>query len=251
MCPSGLQPEGQIGKPAVALEHRIVRDRLPSVRIDRHLLSVGSVAGNRRGDRPAVLLRTADHDRVVLAQCRMHGDLLRERAVRRVVLCDHQQSARVLVDAVDNARTDLAVDAGQAVPAVIHQRVDQRPAPVPRRGMHHHAARLVDHDDIRILVHHIERDVLGLNLDLSRLGQLDRNRVGFTDLVVLFERFSVLADRARFNQPLQRGARHVGKASAEHPIQTVSLLLGGNHNLLCHCSAPSFCSSSSLCSKIM
>ena len=44
------------------------------------------------------------------------------------------------------------------------QRVDQRAGPVAGGRMHHEALRLVDHDQVVVLVDDIERDVLGLRL---------------------------------------------------------------------------------------
>ena len=48
------------------------------------------------------------------------------------------------------------------VVAVVQQRVDQRAAGVAGRRVHDHARRLVDHDQVGVLVEDVERDVLGL-----------------------------------------------------------------------------------------
>jgi hypothetical protein len=43
---------------------------------------------------------------------------------------------------------------------MMQQRVDQRAVGITRRRMHHHAGRLVDHDQVLVLVGDDERDLL-------------------------------------------------------------------------------------------
>jgi hypothetical protein len=47
----------------------------------------------------------------------------------------------------------------------VQQRIHERPGEMPRRGMHHHARRLVDHEQVLILIHHFQWDVLQINED--------------------------------------------------------------------------------------
>ena len=60
---------------------------------------------------------------------------------------------------------------------MVQQRVHERALGRAGRGMHHHARGLVDHDEVVILVHHVERDGLRLHVALARLGQEDFNRI--------------------------------------------------------------------------
>lgn len=83
-----------------------------------------------------------------------------ERQVPRVVLCRDDEAGGVLVYAVDYARTPLSADAGEGVPAVVHQRVDKRAVGVARRWVYDHAARLVHDDYVPVLVNDVKRDVL-------------------------------------------------------------------------------------------
>ncbi len=101
----------------------------------------------------------------------MIGKGLRQRLVRAVRLGDDHDAAGVLVEAVDDARPLDAADARQAVAAMVDQRVDQRAGPVAGAGMHHQPGRLVDDDQLGILVEDVERDVLALGLRGLRLGQ--------------------------------------------------------------------------------
>ena len=73
---------------------------------------------------------------------------------------DHQQAARVAVEAVDDPRP---LDAGDPTPgravAVGQQRVDQRAAGMARRRMDDQPGRLVDDQQVVVLVDDAERDL--------------------------------------------------------------------------------------------
>lgn len=55
----------------------------------------------------------------------VHGELLRQRKMRLVVFCHYKQAAGVLVNAVHDAGTHFAVDAGEPARAVVQQCVHQ------------------------------------------------------------------------------------------------------------------------------
>ena len=57
-----------------------------------------------------------------------------------------------------------AADAGEAVAAMGEQRVDQRPVGIAGRRMDDEPRRLVDHDDVLVLVDDVERHRLRLGL---------------------------------------------------------------------------------------
>ena len=88
------------------------------------------------------------------------GELRRQAAMRAVVLGHDQQPARVLVEPVHDARPPHAADAGQAVAAMGDERVDQRAALMPGGRMHDEPGRLVDDDEVVVLVDDRERDRL-------------------------------------------------------------------------------------------
>lgn len=74
---------------------------------------------------------------------------------------------RNAVDAVTRSWAFLAAGTGEGVPAVVQQGVDQRAVRMARRRMHHHAHGLIHHDDVLILVDHVQRDILRDGLRLS------------------------------------------------------------------------------------
>src|SRR5258708_7475482 len=82
---------------------------------------------------------------------------------------------------MDDARPKLAADAAEIV-YVVQQRIHERAAAVAGGRVYDHPSRLVDHDDVRVLVKDREWKVFGRRgggsgirqVDLKRLSGLDR-----------------------------------------------------------------------------
>ena len=83
-----------------------------------------------------------------------------------VILGDHQQSAGILVDAMDDSRTDNAVDGRKPVFAVKHDRIDQRPRIVSYCRMDYHSLGFVHNQNIVIFIEDVQRDIFRTNLQL-------------------------------------------------------------------------------------
>ena len=96
--------------------------------------------------------------------------LLRKFLMRGIVLCHDKETAGVLVYTVDDAGPYLAVYTGERTFAVEQERVYKRAVRISRRRMNHHTLRLVYDEQIIVLIKDIERYVLGLCLNFSRLG---------------------------------------------------------------------------------
>ena len=103
-----------------------------------------------------------------------------------VSLKDYAGTAKkVSVYAVDYAGTLFPANAGERVAAVVQQGVHERAVRVAGRGVDDHAARFVDDDDVAVLIHHVERYVLGCELRLLRfVGEHDRYDVALPRAVV-------------------------------------------------------------------
>ncbi len=82
----------------------------------------------------------------------MVRELLRESAMGGVVLGDDDEAARILVEAMDDARPPDAPDSREAVAAMGDEGVDEGAAGMPRGGVDDEARRLVDDDEVVILV---------------------------------------------------------------------------------------------------
>ncbi len=61
------------------------------------------------------------------------------------------------------------------VAAVGEQGVDERAVLVAGRGVHDHAARLVDDDEVVVLIHHVQRQVLRYQLEGAASGSVTTN----------------------------------------------------------------------------
>ena len=106
------------------------------------------------------LAHTAAHDGLVYSRQTAVGKLRRQRKVCKVVFRDDQQAGRVLIYPVHDAWALFASDTGQRVAAMKHQSVYERSVRVAGRGVHDHAARFVYYQQVVILVHDVDRDIL-------------------------------------------------------------------------------------------
>lgn len=76
--------------------------------IDRHFLSIIRIAPDRCVYQSLILCRMTDHDSPINTVDRMYLDLFRNLDMRLIILTYDQRSGRILIDSVDNARTDLS-----------------------------------------------------------------------------------------------------------------------------------------------
>ena len=171
---AGLQTAFNPGIAGIPAEHGPVRDRGAAVLpVDGHFFPVdrvppdGSVYGAR------VLLQVPHGHRLVYSGQGVVLKLGGQGQVGFVVLGGDDQAGGVPVDAVDNARTQNAVDAGQAGSAVVEQGVDQGAVRMAGGGVDHHAHGLVHHDHVFVLVYHVQGDVLGL-ADYPEISHVQR-----------------------------------------------------------------------------
>ena len=88
---------------------------------------------------------------------------------------------------------------------MIKQRVDQCAVGIARRGMHHHALGLVDHQQIVILIDYLQRDILGKDRNRLRIVGDDRDDVLRFRLIILLHRLIADRDLALKNQAARGG----------------------------------------------
>src|SRR5436190_19540775 len=87
------------------------------------------------------------HEREIDFPHRARGKLLRQVAVRRIVLGHDKASARFLVEAMDDARAFPPADARE-ISAMGQERVDQGVLLMARSRMHHQTSRLVQDEKV-------------------------------------------------------------------------------------------------------
>ena len=142
----------------------------PGAAADGHALAVhgvagdGAVHGTGRGAGAA-----ADHGEVSFFRGAL-GELPGERGVGGIVFRDQDATAGVLVETVDDSRSQGVAARGDEA-AVVEDGVDQRALPVTRGGMDNEAGRLVQAEQVVVLVEDVERDVLGHGLHRRRRGR--------------------------------------------------------------------------------
>ena len=162
------------------------------------------------------------------------GELRAQPLMRAVVLGDDQKAGGVLVEPVHDARPLHAADAGERVAAMRDQRVDQCAGRMPGRRMHHEAARLVDDDEIVVLVDDIERDIFALRLRIVRRRHVDHDRVGGVDAVFgIADGPPADRDRAVENERFQPRARQALDPRRQHAIEARAGILGRRDDGLC------------------
>ncbi len=197
-------------------------------RPDRHALAVHGVAADRRVDLAAALGGHAEDERQVLLPHLAGGELRRQGAVRGVVLGDQDQARGPAVETVDDPGPQHAADAGEVADAV-QQGVHQGSAGGAGTGMDDEPGRLVDHEQVRVLVDDVERD--GLRLWLRRRCRRDVDG----DELPLAESRRRAGGRAveehvpLRDQPLQACPRERGQRAREPGVQALAerVVIGG------------------------
>src|SRR5271170_3709008 len=112
---------------AESLDDAIARARLFTLSAqDRHAFAIERAAPDVAFDKPVARTRGAPYDGVIGAFDGVGGELFGEALHRLLVLGGNEKPARVLVEAVDDARPRLAADAGKVRSAMGDEGVYQR-----------------------------------------------------------------------------------------------------------------------------
>ena len=152
-------------------------------------------------------------------------DLGRQPQVGPVGLRHHQQPRGVPVNPVDDAGALHPVDAGEGVPTVVEEGVDERPGRVPRGRVDDHSFGLVDDQKVFVLIDDVQRDVFRLQLQRFRLRQGEGNlHPGcYPQVFVLFAgRAAVHLHLPAFDQLLGKAAGQIGALFGNPAVQTLA-----------------------------
>ena len=90
----------------------------------------------------------------------------------------------------------------------------------------HHPHGLVHHDDILVLVDHIQGDVLGEDLHLRGVGDEDGDLVPLLELVVLFQGLAAPEDMTGLQKLLGGGPGEVIQGLGQELVSPDPILLG-------------------------
>jgi hypothetical protein len=201
----------------------------------RNSLSMDRIATDGDVDTLALMDHSPDQGNVFLLDFAV-VKLPRQFLMGGIVLGHDHHPGCALVETVDDSRPQLAADPAE-VGHVVQERVDQRSAAVSRPWMNYHAGRLVDDDQVPILEHDIERNVLGARSRRDWLGQGDGDDIAFSHRGVGLDRLDASErDVPLFNQPLNLGPRLPGDFAGQHAIEPVPIVLrldGNYHRSRC------------------
>ena len=120
---------------------------------------------------------------------------------------DHD-ARRILIQPMHNAGAFFPANAGQFIPRMGQQRIDQRAILIARRRVHDEPRGLVQNDQVGILMKNAQRNVLRLGQGRDGGGDFQGvKRAHANGLGGFFQGMAVPAGMARHNQGLDAGAR--------------------------------------------
>jgi hypothetical protein len=148
------------------------------------------------------------------------GEHVAELAVGAVVFGDEDDTAGLLVEAVDDAGAEVSADAGELV-EVVEESVDEGAVVAgvvgdAGAGVDHHACGLVDDGEVLVFVEDLEGDVLGEGVEGWRVrGTFDFDGLAAVELLFGLGGRAGDADLAVLDEELDTGAADVGDGLGE------------------------------------
>jgi hypothetical protein len=137
-------------------------------------------------------------------------------------LGDDDEPARILIEAVHDARPPYPADPTKLGSAMRDQRVNKGAVRIPRGRVNNEAGRLVDDDEMCILVTDLERDRLGSGRRGFCFGQQHDKILAAANAVrrVAMHR-TAGEDMTRFYQPFEPRAREFREVARQYPVETL------------------------------
>jgi hypothetical protein len=170
--------------------------------VERLTRRVAAVTADRCLDPPGARPRLAPDEGDVLTLERTVADELLEAFVRLLRARHDEEARRVAVETVDDARAILVTTRR----TVLDEGLRERAARVSRAGVHDDAGRLVDDEEVVVLVRDSEVGARLLRRGRT-LGQLERDLLAGLHAIALRAALAVDGDRLRAQKSLGVGAR--------------------------------------------
>ncbi len=141
--------------------------------------------------------------------------------MRCVRLGDDEEAGGALVETVHDAGPLDAADPGKARAAVGDESVDERAGGVSGGGVHDEMGRLVDDDEVLVLVDDVKVDLLGRWRGGRGFGHADLELVAWFDPVrpVFYARMRRICDVTGANERLHVGAAQVLDALGQEFVE--------------------------------
>ena len=219
--PSGRQPAfEQCDRGMIGVQGPVVGQCvLAAMAHQGHALAIPRIAPDRALDIPGGRVGQAPGQGEIGTIQVARGESRRQGGQRLLGFGDHHHAGGVLVQPVHDAGPAFAADAGQGVAAMGQQRVDEGAVQVARRRMHDQPSRLVEHDQVAVLIQYGKVDRLRLGLCRHRRGWIEPvdgagpHRVGRLAHHMVAAPYPPLVD-----QRLDAGARHRADGVREEPV---------------------------------
>ncbi len=157
----------------------------------------------------------AAHERQILALEGAAADEGLHRLVRLGRARDHEQARRIAVEPVHDPGT---VGGAAGYPA-LEQSVDERARCLTRCRMDDDPRRLVDNQQMRILVDDGERNLLRGQLLGRELRHVGLDRLPSRELIALRSPLAIHLDRARGEEPLRRRTRAHRRLNGQEAVE--------------------------------
>ena len=172
--------------------------------VHRHFFTVIRMPADGLVDGAFLLIQLSETDGTVSSVDGMFLQLFCNAPVCFVIFAGNDRSSGILVDTMYNTGAQYSVDPGQIPATVIHQCINQSAAVMSRRRMHHHPLRLIHHDQIRILIQDIQRDVLRFNIRFHRFRHGENYFIITFDTTTSLYRRTVYQHISVFDQLLDK-----------------------------------------------
>jgi len=185
MRPPRLKPAGNqgAGRPP-GPQYLVARNGRLAVFHHRHALAIGRAPTDRGIDLAFHGSRQAPAQRQVVQVQISFGEAFGKSAERQFRLGRDHDAGSVLIQPMHNAGPFFPANAGQIIPGMGQQRIDQRAILIAGRGVHHKARRFIKHDQIRILMQYGQGNILRLGQgrdggrDIKRVKRAGANSLG-------------------------------------------------------------------------
>ena len=208
------------------LQHPVTRARqLAAASQDRHPLAVERTASDLAFDDPVGRARHAPDHRIVSTLDRVVGELLGQAGHGALGFGGDEKARCVFVQPVNDAGPGFAADAHQAVAAMGDQGIDQSAIRIAGGGMNHQSRGLFDHDEVLVLIDHIEWNILAARARFRCRGDKDlKNVTPFDPVIGVFYRRTIAGDAAFAQQLLDAGPGQVTKRTGQDTVKTMPRL---------------------------
>ena len=191
-----------------------------------HLETILRVTANRSVNRSFEVTRATPYKRIVRAMERTRFKLVRQMPMSGIVFRDHHKPRRILVQTMDNPRTERTVHGRKIFLEVVQESCGKRSLAHTITRVHHQIARLVDDHDIVIFVNDVQRNIFGFKRRRFLLDHLfNDNRHPRFYAEVLHDFATADLDFARFNQLLHVCAGDIFHNADKKLVDTFTIML--------------------------